>query len=94
MTDRGKTGTLLLMKATVELPDSLFTLLEKQAVSKGMGFNDYITRALEKSVAEETIVKRDLRIVTPPVPTQGLRGEIPAYSNAELEEILIRESIE
>jgi len=79
------------VKTTVELPDLLFKRVKARAVIEGVKLKDYIARALQRSIDGGS--GRGARIEKPPVVLRGRRKSIPARSNAEIEELLIKESL-
>ena len=80
------------MKTTIELPDQLFKRVKSRAAAESVKLKDYIARALEFSLDKPPASSSRFRIETPPIRLKR-KKPIPAMTNAEMEEALLKESL-
>jgi len=81
------------MRTTVDLPDELFRRAKATAAIRGIKLKDLIAALVEEGLAGEKAIPV-VREGGRPLPDSIIRTTgvtIPAYSNAEIEAILIEE---
>ncbi len=82
------------MRTTVDLPDDLFRRVKAAAALKGVSLKEFFTDLIEKAISEGFEEKgygqkRPFPVTIPP---NGRK--IESFTNAELDEIFLREDME
>ena len=82
------------MRTTLDLPDPLFRDLKIKAAAEGVTLKELVTGFVEKGLYEPgSSEKKPVRSPLPP-PRQGTGHVIPSLTNAEIDEIFLREDME
>jgi hypothetical protein len=61
------------MRTTIDLPDPLFKQIKAQAALRGMKLREFITRCLERALAERSRTSGSYRVKLPLVQGDGKR---------------------
>jgi hypothetical protein len=61
------------MRTTIDLPDPLFKQVKAEAALRGMKLREFITRSLERTLAERSHPSKSYRVKLPLVQGDGKR---------------------
>ena len=82
------------MRTTIELPDELFRKAKAAAALEGMSFKEYLTRTVRKALAEREARPEYGQHKPIPVSIPPAGRKIRSLTNAEIDEIFLREEME
>lgn len=81
------------MRTTLDLPDPLFREVKIRAAEKGVSLKELLTSYVEMGLREPHQEARPVRSPLPaPIPSRG--GVTPSLTNAEIEELFLKEDLE
>ena len=81
------------MRTTLDLPDPLFREVKIRAAEEGLSLKELLTSYVEKGLRGEREETRPLRSpLPPPLPSRGV--PIPSLTNAEIDELFLKEDLE
>ena len=83
---------MLLVRTTLDLPDPMFRDLKTKAARDGVTMKELVKSFVERGLYEKLAEKAVVRSPLPP-PREG-GSPIPSLTNAEMDELFLREDLE
>jgi hypothetical protein len=76
------------MRATIELPDPIFEILQARAEQRSLSLQAVILEAIKKEISHGPTPAEVRSRVSLPLIRSGRPGSLPSLTNAEIDDIL------